>query len=51
MRLIKRLAVYAACGIVLGAFSPVLPFRHLAAAGVILCGLALVDLIQSSRRR
>lgn len=51
MRLVRRLAVYAACGAVIGAFAPVLPFRYLAAAGVILCGLALVDLVQSNRRR
>lgn len=51
MRLARRLAVYAACGVILAAFAPVLPFRYLAAAGVILCGLALVDLIQSGRHR
>jgi hypothetical protein len=51
MKLAPRLAVYAACGVILAAFAPVLPFRYLAAAGVILGGLALVDLVQASRRR
>lgn len=51
MRLIRRLAVYGACGVALAAFAPVLPFRYLAAAGVILAGLALVDLLQAGRRR
>lgn len=51
MRLVRRLAIYGACGLVLAAFSPVLPFRYLAAAGVILAGLALVDLAQFSRHR
>lgn len=47
----RRLAIYGACGVVLAAFAPVLPFRYLAAAGVILAGLALVDLVQARRRR
>jgi len=47
----RRLLVYAACGVVVAAFAPVLPFVYLAAAGVILVGLALVDLIQNTRRR
>lgn len=51
MKLARRLAVYAACGVVLGMFAPVLPFRYLAAAGVILVALALVDLVQASRHR
>lgn len=51
MKLLRRLAVYAACGVVLAMFAPVLPFHYLAAAGVILVGLALVDLVQASRRR
>lgn len=50
MRLVRRLAVYLACAVVVAAFAPVLPFRYLAAAGVILAGLALVDLVQSTRR-
>ncbi|HTH17636.1 MAG TPA: hypothetical protein VL974_13345 [Magnetospirillum sp.] len=51
MKLLRRLLVYAVCGVVVAAFSPVLPFHYLAAAGVILVGLALVDLVQHSRRR
>lgn len=51
MKLVRRLAVYAVCGVVLSAFAPVLPFRYLAAAAVILAFLALIDLIQASRRR
>lgn len=51
MRLLRRLAVYAVCGLILAAFAPVLPFHYLAAGGVILCGLALVDLVQAGRRR
>lgn len=51
MKMLRRLAVYAVCAIVLAAFAPVLPFRYMAAAGVILAGLALVDLVQHSRRR
>lgn len=51
MTLLRRVAIYAICGAVLAAFAPVLPFRTMAAAGVILAGLALVDLIQTSRRR
>ena len=51
MRLVRRLAVYGACGAVLAAFAPVLPFRYLAAAGVILAGLALIELVQAGRRR
>lgn len=46
-----KYAVYAASAAVLAAFAPVLPFRYLAAAGVILVGLLLIDLVQSSRRR
>lgn len=51
MKLMRRLAVYGACGVVLAAFAPVLPFRYLAAAGVILAGLALVEVIQATRGR
>lgn len=51
MRLVRRLAVYGACGVVLAAFTPVLPFHYLAAAGVILVGLALIELVQAGRRR
>lgn len=51
MRLLRRLAVYAACGVVLAAFAPVLPFRYLAAAGTILVALAVVDVVQGARRR
>ena len=47
----SRLLVYVACGAVLAAFSPVLPFRYLAAAGVILVALALLELIQGRRGR
>lgn len=50
-RLLRRLAVYGLCGVVLAAFAPVLPFLYLAAAGVILCALALLDLVQAGRRR
>ncbi len=49
--LARRLLVYAVCGVVVAAFAPVLPFHYLAAAGVILVGLFLIDLIQSTRRR
>jgi hypothetical protein len=51
MKLLRRLGVYAICGVVVAAFSPVLPFRYVAAAGVILVGLALVDVVQATRRR
>ncbi|MGE5514516.1 MAG: hypothetical protein ACM31D_01715 [Bacteroidota bacterium] len=51
MKLLRRIAVYAVCGAVLAAFAPVLPFHYLAAAGVILAGLALIELVQASRRR
>lgn len=47
----RRLLVYAVCGVVVAAFAPVLPFVYLAAAGVILVGLALIDLFQNTRRR
>ena len=50
-QLARRLLVYAACGVVLAAFAPVLPFLYLAAAGVILVGLAVIDLVQNTRRR
>lgn len=46
----RKLALYAACGAVVLAFAPVLPFRYLAAAGVILVALALLDLVQGRRR-
>lgn len=51
MRLARRLAVYMACAVVLAAFAPVLPFRYLAAGGVIVAFLALVDLMQAGRHR
>lgn len=46
-----KLATYAGSAVVLAAFSPVLPFHYLAAGGVILVGLLLIDIIQSSRRK
>ncbi|MCR6632127.1 MAG: hypothetical protein NVV74_19900 [Magnetospirillum sp.] len=51
MNLLRRLALYAVCGAVVVAFAPVLPFRYTAAAGVILVGLALLDLVQGLRGR
>lgn len=47
----RKYLLYALSALVLAAFAPVLPFRYLAAAGVILVGLFLIDLVQSSRRR
>lgn len=47
----RKFALYGVCAVVLAAFAPVLPFLYLAAAGVILVGLFLIDLVQSARRR
>lgn len=47
----RKFAVYGVSAVILAAFSPVLPFVYLAAAGVILVGLFLIELVQSSRRR
>ncbi|CAA7616056.1 hypothetical protein [Magnetospirillum sp. UT-4] len=47
----RKYLIYLASAVILAAFSPVLPFRYLAAAGVILVGLLLIDLVQSGRRR
>lgn len=47
----RKFAVYGVSAIVLAAFSPVLPFLYSAAAGVILIGLFLIDLVQTTRRR
>lgn len=51
MPLLRRIALYGGSALVVGAFAPVLPFRYLAAAGVILVGLALIDLFQGLRPR
>ncbi len=42
--------LYGGSALVVAAFAPVLPFRHLAAAVVMLVGLALIDLVQTIRR-
>lgn len=47
----RKILLYAVCAAVLAAFSPVLPFQYLAATGVILAGLALLDLLRLGRRR
>jgi hypothetical protein len=47
----KTWPIYLGSAVVLALFAPVLEFRHLAAAGVILVGLALIDIVQSIRRR
>lgn len=51
MKLSRRLLVYAVCAVVVAAAAPMLSFRYVAAAGVILAGLALVDVIQYGRGR
>lgn len=43
--------LYGISAVVIALFAPVLEFRHLAAAVVILVGLVLIDLVQGSRRR
>lgn len=48
--MLRKVIVYAVCGVVVAMFSPVLPFRYLAAAIIILLGLALIDLLQHLRR-
>lgn len=50
MTLARKLIVYCLCGVVVAAVSPLLPFVYAAAAGVILAGLALVDILYSGRR-
>lgn len=47
----KKFAVYVVSAVALALFAPVLPFHYLAGGGVILVGLFLIDLVQSSRRR
>lgn len=47
----RKAALYGISALVLAAFAPVLPFLYLAAAGVILVGLALIDLFQHLGRR
>lgn len=51
MSLARKLMVYGLCGLVLTVFAPVLPFTYLAAGGVLLVGLALIDIVQATRRR
>ncbi|MEW5728027.1 MAG: hypothetical protein AB1918_09395 [Pseudomonadota bacterium] len=51
MSLRGKILLYGGSALVVAAFAPVLPFRHLAAAGVILVGLVLIDVVQSLRRR
>lgn len=47
----RKFAIYVACAAILAAFSPLLPFLYVAAAGVILAGLALLDVVRRGGRR
>lgn len=47
----RKAALYGVCAVVLSVFAPVLEFKWLAGGGVILVGLVLIDLVQSTRKR
>lgn len=46
-----KLALYGGSAVVVAAFAPVLQFRYLAGALVILVGLILIELVQAAGRR